>query len=888
MLATAPELLRTKLTPPPVRTDRIDRPRLVQRFSASLERRMLLVCAPAGYGKTTLLGEWLVSQADDEQSFGWFSLDEDDNDPVRFLTYLVAAFSTIESVNLDDLLAQLLAPQPPPSKVALTALLSRLEAFAGRIALILDDYHLINAQPIHEAVSFLLDHLPSHVRLVITSREDPPLPLARLRGRDQLVEVRADDLRFTPDEAARFLQQMLGIDLSAEQVVELDTRTEGWIAGLQLVALALKGREDVTGFVAAFTGSHRFILDYLTEEVLNRQPEPLRTFLLQTSILSRLNGSLCDAVTGRSDGQALLEQIERGNLFLIPLDDERYWYRYHHLFGDMLRNSLNRLLGETVADLHRNASHWLARAELFNEAVSHALIARDYELAASIMEGSAKRYPVESWGNFGIKRAVDLPDDVMRNHATLALNIGVWYASIGASESAQKQVEIVRSILATTRPPPADSEELLGYADTIDALNASRTGDLDRAIEAADSALQRLSEQYSQLRAQALLVKGIVFQRRYQREQSRDLYNRVIAAGQALHDVNLTTMAMAYRAESLFLEGRYVRAEAACRDLYQEALKAKQGYLPTVGIAYGYQAMMQLEQNRLSEAGGTAAQSIDLCEGSHPDGTLVGYAVLAHLYHLNGDQAAFQRAVQAIQQLLELYPTMPARVSVPFLTRLRVLDEVFALFRQSPIRRNVTPFEAQILAIEQIRTLVDQPANGGLEEALTLLDDLRPQVTAAGYLCCRLEMLILEMRALDGLGRTDEVLVVLDRALEMAEPEGFFRTFVDEGEPLARLMRIARAKSPHGSYIDRLLAAFDFRSQRRTSISVGETLEPLSERELEVLRLIAEGASNREIAEALVVSVGTVKKHVNNIFLKLDAHSRTQAIATAQKYNILK
>ena len=312
--------------------------------------------------------------------------------------------------------------------------------------LILDDYHLISAQPVHEAVTFLLDHLPMQMSLVITSREDPPFPLSRLRGRDQLVEIRADDLRFTPEEATQFLQQMLGITLSAEQITELDARTEGWIAGLQLVALAMKGREDVSGFIAAFTGSHRFILDYLTDEVLNRQPEALRTFLLQTSILDRLNGALCDAVTGRSDSQALLEQIERGNLFLISLDDERYWYRYHHLFGDMLRNSLSRLLGETVDDLHRNASRWLAKKEWFNEAVSHALIARDYELAASIMEGSARRYPVESWGNFGIKWAVDLPDDVMRNHLTLALILGMWYASIGASDSAQKQVEIVRSI----------------------------------------------------------------------------------------------------------------------------------------------------------------------------------------------------------------------------------------------------------------------------------------------------------------------------------------------------------------------------------------------------------------------------------------------------------
>ena len=728
MNASASNILRTKLSPPPVRVDRIFRPRLIQRFSASLERPLMLICAPAGYGKTTLLSEWLVSETGRQFSLAWFSLDEDDNDPTRFLTYLVGALSTIDQVEVDDVLGLLLSPQPPPGKVILTRLISRLEAFSERIVLVLDDYHLILAQPVHEAVIFLLDHLPAQMSLVITSREDPPFPLSRLRGRDQLVEIRADDLRFTAEEAAQFLWQMLGIHLSTEQVMELDARTEGWIAGLQLVALAMKGREDVSGFIAAFTGSHRFILDYLTEEVLNRQPEEVRTFLLQTSILDRLNGSLCNAVTGRSDGQALLEQIERGNLFLIPLDEERYWYRYHHLFGDMLRNSLNRLRGETVADLHLNASRWLAREKLFNEAIYHAMTARDYELAAGILEESGKHYPVESWGNFGIKSAVDLPDDVMQSHPRLALNLGMWYASIGASESAQKQVGIARSTLETIRPPSEDSEELLGYADTIDALNASRIGDLDRAIEAADNVLRRLSEQHGKLRAQALLVKGIVFQRRYQREQSRHLYEQVIKTGQALHDVNLTTMAMAYRAESLFLEGRYSEAEVACRDLYEEALKEKQEYLPTVGIAYGYQAMIQLEQNRLEEAAISAAQSIDLCEGSHPDGTLVGYAVLAYLYHLNSDWAAFQRIVQAIRRLLELYPTMPAWVSVPFLTRLRVLDEILPLFRQSHLQGNgldITPFEVQIFALERLRAFLKQPVDGGLDEVLKLLNELR-------------------------------------------------------------------------------------------------------------------------------------------------------------------
>jgi LuxR family maltose regulon positive regulatory protein len=372
MVASAPGILQTKLAIPPARAELVARPRLIERFSNGLRRPLTLICAPAGFGKTTLLSEWIRANPDQEMALAWFSLDVDDNDPGRFLTYLIGSLIHSVGVDSDEALSLLQTSQPPPPKVILTALISGLETIDIRCALILDDYHLISNQVIHDALTFLVEHLPLQMHLVLISREDPPLPLARLRARGQLAEIRVDDLRFTLEEATQFLDQRPGIQLRVDQVQDLESRTEGWIAGLQLVALAMQGREDLDGFIAAFTGSHRYILDYLTEEVLNQQPESVRSFLLQTSILNRLSASLCDAITGQSNGHMLLEQIDRSNLFLISLDDERYWFRYHHLFADMLRRHLQHTSPDSEAELHHRASLWFEQNGWVTEAVEHA------------------------------------------------------------------------------------------------------------------------------------------------------------------------------------------------------------------------------------------------------------------------------------------------------------------------------------------------------------------------------------------------------------------------------------------------------------------------------------------------------------------------------------
>ena len=382
----ASPLLETKLHVPKVRRGLVARPRLTERLSVGVETKLTLVSAPAGFGKTTLLAEWLAGAPADRQATAWLSLDEADNEPGVFWTYLICALRTVAPGVGATALASLEGPQPSPTDLVLATLLNELNTLPGEIVLVLDDYHLVDSLDVQEGMTFLLEHLPSHIHLVITTRADPALPLGRLRGRGELVEIRAGDLRFTPDEAAAYLNEVMGLDLAAGDVAALEARTEGWIAALQLAALSMQGRDDIAGFIAGFAGDDRYIVDYLVEEVLRRQPEGVRTFLLQTSILDRLSGPLCDAVTGNDDGRAMLAVLDRANLFLVALDDRRHWYRYHRLFSDVLRAHLEQEQRDQVPELHRRASEWFEKNGAPSEAIRHALTGADFERAATLVE----------------------------------------------------------------------------------------------------------------------------------------------------------------------------------------------------------------------------------------------------------------------------------------------------------------------------------------------------------------------------------------------------------------------------------------------------------------------------------------------------------------------
>ena len=461
----ASPLLETKLYVPKWRDGLVPRPRLIDRLDQEIERKLTLVSAPAGFGKTTLLAEWLAAPPASERPAAWVSLDQSDNDPAFFWAIFITALQTVQSGVGESALSLLHSPQPPPIESLLTTLINEINAIQNGFALILDDYHVIDSPSVHSAVTFLIDHLPSQMHLVIASRADPPLPLARLRVRSELTELRAADLRFTPDEVAAFLKQAMGLDLSAGDVAALEARTEGWVAGLQLAALSMQGREDVAGFIRTFAGDDRYIVDYLVEEVLQRQPKRVRSFLLQTSILDRLSGPLCDAVTGQDDGKGMLEALDRGNLFVVPLDDKREWYRYHHLFADVLQAHSMAEQPDRVLTRHRRASEWYEHNGSPADAVRHALAAEDFERAAGLVELAAKAMLGSNQEPTLLEWLKALPDELVRARPVLSVYYAFASMSRAELEAAEARLQDAERWLDatgdTSERPEAQSTEMV-------------------------------------------------------------------------------------------------------------------------------------------------------------------------------------------------------------------------------------------------------------------------------------------------------------------------------------------------------------------------------------------------------------------------------------------
>ncbi len=964
-------LLTTKLYIPPVRPELVSRPRLIERLNAGQHRKLTLISAPAGFGKTTLLSEW-VHQAD--VPVAWLSLAEEDNDPARFLTYAIAALQTIDRELGNTALAMLQSPQPTATESVLTVLINDLAEMAGSCALVLDDYHVIEAQPIDQALTFLLDHLPpppSGMHLIIAGRTDPSLPLSRLRAGGQMTEIRVHDLRFTRDEAATFLTQTMGLNLSPENIAALETRAEGWIVGLQLAALSMQGEhpDHIARFIQTFTGSHRYVVDYLVEEVLKRRPPGTRSFLLETSILDRLTGSLCDAVrlpegparrerdegaakslrrsegapisegsavTGPRDGQATLERLEEANLFLVPLDNERRWYRYHHLFAELLRNQLVASHPELVPTLHRRASMWFEDEGLLSEAITHSIAAKDWQLAArqilrtmTEMMGRGEDYTTL------LRQLEALPGDIVRASPHLA----IMYAYVLAIRIQLDAVEPRLQEIERTAGDQLTTELRLQIKD-VRAHVAVLQNNGERAFELSREVLKALPEDRADdnpLQRQARM--GMVFNLGHaylffegNATKAQRWYAETLALCRTAGSTTLSLRAMMGLAQAQQLRGQLNQANETCRQGLQLAKTTEQRYgrvLPAVAWIQLVLGDLLREWNKLDEAADYLAQCIELSRlWQVGDILCAGYLFQARLRQAQGDIAGALDSIRQAEQLPQAYRDVPwtggpipacraqlALAQARSIPRLPERENAFDSGALGTVERwveesglsldgSVSNLNEEFAYLIWVRLLIAQKQG---DRALKLLARLHQAAEDGDRTGRVIEVLALQALAQQALGDSEQALVALQQALSLAEPEGYTRLFVDEGVPMDALLRDVASRGVSPTYVGKLLEAFE--SEARDQRPLGETkaeastsvvrspspglreteglFEPLSTRELEVLQLIGAGLTNREIALELAIAVSTVKTHLKNIYAKLGARNRTQAVARARELNLV-
>ncbi len=869
-------ILATKLHIPPLPPKAVLRHRLIERINEGLQRKLTLISAPAGFGKTTLVSGWAAGS---ERPVAWLSLDEGDNDPTRFLIYLVAAVRTIAPTVGEALLVLLQSPQPPPTESLLIALLNEIATTANDFVLVIDDYHVIDAKPVDTALTFLLEHLPPQMRLVIATREDPQLPLARLRGGGQLSELRAGDLRFTPPEAVGFLNQAMGLKLSAEDVATLETRTEGWIAGLQLAALSLQGHPDATSFIQSFTGSHHFVLDYLLEEVLQRQSESVQTFLLRTSMLDHLCGALCDAVLGNpaGSGQATLEYLARANLFLVPLDDDRHWYRYHHLFADLLRQRLlqsGSSSKEDTTELHRRASQWYEDHGLEIEAFHHAAAANDVERAERLIEGQAVPLQFRGAGAPVLNWLQSLPTTVLDARPSLWVTYATALFFSGRHTAVEQKLQAAEAALSASTEPDDRSRDLIGRIASIRATLAIIQHDAETIIAQSRRALEYVRKENAPIRTAATYTLGYALQLQGDRAASRRAYNDVIAIGKSFEDSIYTiaaTLSLGQLQEAdnqLSLATRtYSRALELAGDPPRTI--ASEAHLGLARIYY--------EWNDLDAAHQHGQQCLQLTRQIEGVDTFASYAVfLARMRLAQGDVPGAVAILDEAEAFL---------LQHNFLFRMRdvAAAQVLTVLRQGNLTAAAHLADTHQLPISQARVYL---AAGDTSAALAVLQLWRQQVEAKGWADERLKVMIVQAVALQAHGDRDEAVHVLGDALALAEAGGFVRSFVDEGMPMADLLALATANARMPDYVGKLLAAFEVDKRKSHDESAQPLIEPLSHRELEVLRLIAEGLSNHEIGERLFLALDTVKGHNRKIFGKLQVQRRTEAAARARELGL--
>lgn len=882
-------------------------------------RPITLVSAPAGFGKSTLVGE-LVRQAD--RPTAWLSLDADDSDPSRFLSYLAAAIRGISPEVDEGSPDDLYSSSSSSPDALLSGLINQIAALPDELTLVLDDYHVISNMEVHNLVDFLLNNVPPQMHIVIISRADPPLPLSRLRAQGRMTEIRVADLRFSRDEARQFLQDMMGIDLPEDQIDVLEERTEGWIAGLQMAALSMKGAEDVSGFVAAFAGDDRHILDFLGDEVLEHQPERVQNFLVRTSVLDRLTGDLCDAVTGDSGGSAMLTNLERANLFVVPLDDKREWYRYHHLFADMLKAKLADERPDWERIAHQRASDWYEVNGTIDDAAAHAIEAEDFERAADLLEVKAQSIILGSERDYSIGelRAISaslrpLPDPLVRTRPHLGILYVWWLVYSGQDDAAYTR--LLDAELALSSPEVSDrttvasvggrfvsnedrTNTALGHIAYIRMSMARPKGEFESVFDLARKARSLLPEPSNlslsiyEIQGQAHWMRGDVAGASQSfTEQLGIIHN----SDRDLTPISVSTDLGRVR----IVQGRLKDASKILQKTLEEV--TKRGLQNSLTVSDPLLASSEIfrEWNQLGKAEECMKQATKISEREREWANLNHYfLILARLRRSQGDLDA---AIEAIEQA-KRFPTgqgLSPNINPPDAYNVRLLiangelDEAMRWTKETRVSVSDAPdylreFEHITLAKVQIAQHIANPTGNSLEDVLGLLDRLAEAAVSDGRNGNLIEILVVQALAQQASGNIDKAMAPIKRALTMAEPEGYVRVFIDEGEPMRAILEAAVAQRIAVSYAESLLAAFDTGTATPDSSLTPEDTpalaEPLSARESEILQLIVAGKTNQEIADQLFIALDTVKRHVTHIYSKLNVDRRPQAIARAQELGL--
>jgi LuxR family maltose regulon positive regulatory protein len=940
-LATT-QVLTTKLYPPPPRPYLVIRPRLVERLNIGLQagRQLILISAAAGFGKTTLASEW-IAEGHLNGAIAWISLDKQDNNPTRFLFYLIAALQKVNPAFGENILPVLQSSQLPQLTEFVEELLNQIANSDSKVFLFLDDYHLVTSDAVHQVVQQAIERQPGNMRMIILTREDPPLPIPRMRVCGQVVEVRERDLRFTLPEAQEFLVEAMGLDLSSDEVGKLKERTEGWVAGMQLAALALEDYLDDAerrAFIDAFTGSDRFIVDYLVSEVLNGQTGPVREFLLHTSILERFCSDLCDQVVYGKPGEgrslAILDSLEQGNMFLVPLDNQRQWYRYHHLFSEMLYNTLRRSIPELVSELHQRASEWFEARQLTPEAVKHALETGDWDFAAEMLDRHAMRLLIQSQGSLLIEWCNALPEDIIKRKPELfvyfAWALMLTFRNDYLQAVEEKLLQAERAIEAPDLPTHAE----VGLGGALVPLRDWVAGqvcvlrsqlllarfhtfvDPQELIALSHKGLELLPEIEKPIRSTCIINVAL----------AHLIQNNSAEAGKALEEAHTATFeagnflgtvtVLVYQSRLAFYHGDLARAQEICRQWkarFATMLEQPEKDLPVVRGLDIIEAWILLERDQLVEAERLLDGALDVL-GWASWIELLGFVAQARVRHLRGDPTGLQGTLARMEKMGPQHAICAEALRVLFQINRSPESAETRSRAETYVRKHEPDPNMPILALGIGPYHCDteylcnyawaraQIALGHPQAALVFIEAALAVAQESNLIFRAIELLIAQALALNTLGVHPGAIKAMERAMDIAEPHGYLSVF-NEGVATEQLLATVASRGEHSRYAKLLLTSFRKRSNEgpgppdpllasqpatiQPKLSQTTLVEPLSARELEVLSLIAKGFNNAEIAAHLYITQGTVKRHITNIYGKLNVQSRTQAILRGREIHLL-